>query len=263
VTKARRVAAETMVNLPTPTQHDVPSPPAEAEATAEVSNFIPDEGLVPDQALTAPEGPGTALPDQAVEPPEDSGRGVGPVAARTARMDRLAEIQERQARWEASQAATAPDRPAQAPRPTKGYEPPGLQAETAGRGGWLLIAACVLLVLGATGGAGWYLLAGEGALKASDIWEEFDKDYKSANTKYKERFVRVTGRVKIYTQKNQVPRVFFTPPDGANWAIEFFPPGKEASGLKDGGTATVRGRLSRADDKTNVTMSNCTLEKPN
>src|SRR5262249_21860398 len=85
------------------------------------------------------------------------------------------------------------------------------------------------------------------------------KDTPAANQKFKGKFVRMTGTVKVFNQ-GKGNRVFFEAPADLNWGIEV---GLRASDLKDikgGQEITVRCRLgTRKEPDGNLTLSNCTL----
>ncbi len=123
----------------------------------------------------------------------------------------------------------------------------------------------VLLALGGLGGGGYYLYASmafrEPRVQAETVWQEFDGDSNAANTKYKGKFVQVTGRVRIYTQNNR-PRLFFEgPQEKPPWGIEVNLRPTQMQEVQDKQQVTVRGRFAQRKDKGNLTMSNCTLLK--
>jgi hypothetical protein len=85
-----------------------------------------------------------------------------------------------------------------------------------------LIALAVALALWLTGAAVWFF-SGEPILDAAELWKEFDKDYEAANQKYNNRFVSITGRVRIHRHAGQLPRTFFVPQRGQNGASSSSP----------------------------------------
>jgi hypothetical protein len=134
-------------------------------------------------------------------------------------------------------------------------------AERRGVGKFLLAVAAVVAVVLLLGG-GVYLLANvqfDTRLTSQQAWEEFAKDTKAAQQKYKGRFVRLSGKLKI-TTVGKGTALTFEPPEGAKWSITFSLPHDQVKDLQTGQEITVRCRFgSRPEPDGNLQLSNCTL----
>jgi hypothetical protein len=119
----------------------------------------------------------------------------------------------------------------------------------------------VLVVAGLIAG-GVYLLPKiqfDTRMTAQEAWDEFANDTKGAQQKYKGRFVRITGKLKIATV-GKGTALFFEPPEGAKWAISFTLPRDQAKDLQTGQDITVRCRFGlRQEPDGNLLLSNCSL----
>jgi hypothetical protein len=95
-----------------------------------------------------------------------------------------------------------------------------------------------------------------------DVWNEFNRDTNTANAKYRDQFVRVTGTIRVYTENN-TPRLFFEAPrEKPDWGIEVTLVPTEMKDISDKKKVTLRGRfLPRKGAKEHVLMSNCNVVK--
>ncbi len=260
------------------------------------AEFIPDDGAPPngDVAVSPPAADGAARPDQAIELPnpdtiplQDSDkpaaeseyllrldpadsqpaatgphRPVGPVEQDMARSQQRVEIEERARKWEELRARER--------RVTGAFDQtestPRYSSTSSGgsRKGLLLIIAGSVLVLAALGGGGYLLFFrnSEPQLDALEVWKEFDADTTAANLKYKGKFVRITGKIKEFTQ-GRSSRFFFEMPEDAKWGMEFSLRKEQKDTLKGGETVTIRGRLTPRAKKpeANLIISNGNLLK--
>ena len=180
---------------------------------------------------------------------------------------RLAEMKERTAQWEGMNSPEVPRvfpskvpepvRPASKAKPDRTYDPD--RPET----NWRRIALAILMMLMVSGGvyACFTLTGQEPKLDALTVWKEYAADSTTAAQSYKGRFVKVTGKVKLYRARGEV-RTFFAAPDGTTWGIQFLLPAAEVKQLEDGAKVTIRGRFATRegrDLKGNLPMSNASL----
>ncbi len=145
----------------------------------------------------------------------------GPTEQHAARAQQRMEAEDRARRWEElrfreRQRSLGIDPKDGTYRPVKTSDDRGAPF------GKLIKVAAVLLVVSALAGAGYFLVFQnrESRLDAVAVWQEFDRDTKGANLKYKGKFVRVTGILKEYSA-GQSSRFFFEMPENAKWGIEF------------------------------------------
>jgi hypothetical protein len=136
-----------------------------------------------------------------------------------------------------------------------------------GRSRLLRRAAVVLLalvLLSSTAFAVYSLAFSNRAIRltAADAWKEYAQNTAEANKKYRGKWVRVTGALKVVTT-NKTTQLFFEPPqEDAKWLITFSLKPTEIKDLKPGEEITILGRLnSRKEPDGNLPMSNCSLVK--
>jgi hypothetical protein len=228
------------------------------------------EGTEIEKTVEAPADDAQALPDRAVPPPEverekpeeprEEPRG-GPMQARAARLADQAAAMERAKVWAEMRHR---DRQAQAARQKEGVreEPTRSAGNRLPLLRWAAAAAAILVVLALVGGGvyAFFFANREASLTAEEVWREFEADTGAANAKYKGKFVQVTGKVLVHTDRGRGRYFFEAPSKGAKWAVEFMPPASQVNDVKANQEITVRGRLSRPrGTDVNVVLSNCTL----
>ena len=99
-------------------------------------------------------------------------------------------------------------------------------------------------------------------LTAGDAWKEFAQNTPESNKKYRGKFVRVTGKLKVYTVNKKTQLFFESPEADSKWFILFTVPAADAKSLQDGQDITVRGRFTnRKEPDGHLSMSNCSLVK--
>jgi tetratricopeptide (TPR) repeat protein len=234
-----------------------------------------------EQTQEAPPVPGATAPDHAVEAPDPAAKTdtpapappaaktrddvpkgpVGPHEKRAATEERQAEMSERARLWAEMRARERRTEVAKeiepvkrAPRQPRNYGPLLY---------WVLRVTLVLVSLGGGGGGIFWFMTGESHVTATQVWEEYDKDTPGANQKYKGKFVLITGKVKIITDK-QTARSFLVGSESGKWGIEFVLPKDKKDTIKDGQEVTLRCRFNqRKEPDGYLVLSNCTLVSVN
>jgi hypothetical protein len=96
-------------------------------------------------------------------------------------------------------------------------------------------------------------------MTADEAWEEYAKDTKAANQKYKAKFIQLRGKVQ------QVPggaanKFMFEPHSGATWRIEFVLKKDESKDLQAGQEITIRCRFTtRKEPDGNLNLSSISV----
>src|SRR5262249_13846886 len=114
-------------------------------------------------------------------------------------------------------------------------------------------AAAVLLLLG---GVVYYafIMEHDVSLTAEKAWAEFDGNTEAANKKYKGKFVRITGKVKVEKGEAGEKLVLEGSP-GAKWGFEITLRPVQRKDVQAEQTLTVRGRfVARKEPDSNVFM---------
>jgi hypothetical protein len=264
------------------TQPAVPAP-ASAPPAAPAAEILPE--TAPEETREAPMPAGELAPDQTVEPPpaeprparakdktagEESGtpgpRDLGPIHARIVKEQEEREALERSKMWaEMRHRERVAGFKEQKPATKSARKPFVSSAPSSSRGlpwGIILKVLGAVAVLALMGGGVYYLFFMQHDIQvtAAEVWDEYSKDTPAANQKYKGKFVRITGKLKVYSAPGKTTHYFFETPENAKWGIEFVLQAKDIGQVKDGDELTLRCRFgTRREPDGNLMLSNCAL----
>jgi tetratricopeptide (TPR) repeat protein len=263
----------------TPTELSTPDAtgierPASDQAGADLSSVEDIAlGTFLDSPVAPPPLPGETKPDRAVAPPgstaadgEDAGRRpISPMQARSVRDQKTELTSERAKLW-----AELRHRERRA-EIAGAYEEDEHDGGGSGRSRLLRRTAVVLLavvVLSSTAFGVYSLAFANRAIRltAAEAWQEYAQNTAEANKKYRGKWVRVTGRLKVVTDNktnNKTTQLFFEPPqEDAKWFISIALKPTDAKDLKPGEEIILLGRFNaRKEPDGNLPMSNCSLVK--
>jgi hypothetical protein len=94
-----------------------------------------------------------------------------------------------------------------------------------------------------------------------EVWQEFPNDNARAIGKYKGKFVRISGKVMVQTDRKSTRPALDSPKD-SKWRIEFALRPADLKGVKSGQELVVRGHFAPCKNPDiNLTSSNSTLEE--
>jgi tetratricopeptide (TPR) repeat protein len=246
-------------------------PPADTDRTEEIAA----EALI-DRPVEAPALPGETAPDRAVPPPgaksdgdflleprgeADKPQPVGPMEARTIVQQKQEETSERAKLW-------AEMRFRERVKQEKVLGDDGSDGSGFGFSGpgrlvrRILVVTIALAIVSALGYGVYALMFAnrDTKVEAAEVWKQYEENNDGANQKYKGKFVRVWGKLKIYTANKSTQLLFEPPQDDAKWHITFSLP-KDMKDLKNGQDLIVRGRFMPRKKDANLSMSNCSLVK--
>jgi tetratricopeptide (TPR) repeat protein len=261
-TVIRRSAAETMEAISLDAEK-IEELAAESLIDRPVEAPAPAGKTAPDRAVGAPTSP--ALPDVPLEPaaapsqPEKP-RPVGPMEKRTLLEQQNEKTSERAKLWAEMRYRERVKQQKQNEQESQ-REPLSLGSTRLLRR--TLVVLLGVLLLGSLGFGAYVFIAGrDTGVTAEEVWKEFDKNNDAANKKFKNKWVQVTGKLRIYKTESATEFLFEAPTEDAKWSIIFRPPPKDAPTLKDGEAITVRGRfLQRKGDDDHVGLINCSIIK--
>jgi hypothetical protein len=263
----------------------------QADATAELSSqdweIVPDNALDPKleadsvqesavlplavedsapQAETPESKPKARASESTLKVREDKPSDPrGPIESRVLRQEQEEELRERNRLWAEMRAR---EKQKQMAQQMKEIEDRQRRHNSIDFGLWLkraLVVGVALAILAGVGFGGYAIYDAvansDYKLTADEAWEEYAKDTKAADQKYKGKFIQLKGKVQ------QVPggaanKFMFELHSGATWRIEFILKKDESKDLEAGKEITIRCRFTkRKEPDGNLNLSSISLLK--